>query len=85
MGSLAAKLGITAHAYILGLACGYKVANDACGARALQAYLGHHNIQNGMRYTALGQGDFKGFWRDWGRSRRIAAPTPVRKSLEATS
>jgi hypothetical protein len=31
---------------------------------ALQAYLGHANIQNTTRYTALAEGRFKGFWRD---------------------
>jgi hypothetical protein len=35
----------------------------ALGA-ALQAYLGHRNVQNTVRYTALAQGRFKGFWRD---------------------
>jgi site-specific recombinase XerD len=34
-------------------ACGYKLANDGHDTRAIQAYLGHRNIQNTTRYTAL--------------------------------
>ena len=45
-------------------ACGYKLANDGHDARAIQAYLGHRNIQNTTRYTALASGRFKNFWRD---------------------
>jgi hypothetical protein len=32
--------------------------------RSLQAHLGHSNIQNTTRYTALASGRFKNFWRD---------------------
>jgi type 1 fimbriae regulatory protein FimB/type 1 fimbriae regulatory protein FimE len=59
-----AKLGIKAHAHMLRHACGYKLANDGHDTRALQAYLGHRNIQNTTRYTALAPDRFKGFWRD---------------------
>jgi len=31
--------------------------------RALQAYLGHKNIQHTVRYTELSPTRFKGFWR----------------------
>jgi site-specific recombinase XerC len=34
-------------------ACGYKLANDGHDTRAIQAYLGHRNIQNTTRYTAF--------------------------------
>jgi integrase len=60
----AAGLGIKAHAHMLRHACGYKLANDGIDTRALQAYLGHRNIQNTTRYTALAPDRFKGFWRD---------------------
>jgi len=33
-------------------------------ARALQAWLGHRNIQHTVRYTELAPDRFKGFWRD---------------------
>jgi integrase len=62
--AVSAKLGIKAHAHMLRHACGYKLANDGHDTRALQAYLGHRNIQNTTRYTALAQDRFKGFWRD---------------------
>jgi type 1 fimbriae regulatory protein FimB/type 1 fimbriae regulatory protein FimE len=59
-----ADLGIKAHAHMLRHACGYKLANDGHDTRSLQAYLGHRNIQNTTRYTALAPDRFKTFWRD---------------------
>jgi integrase len=61
---LAAKLGIKVHAHMLRHACGFALANAGHDTRALQACLGHANIQNTTRYTALAEGRFKGFWRD---------------------
>jgi len=48
---------IKAHAHMLRHACGYKLANDY--TRAIQAYLGHRNIQNTTRYTALAPSRFR--------------------------
>jgi type 1 fimbriae regulatory protein FimB/type 1 fimbriae regulatory protein FimE len=62
--AVSARLGIKAHAHMLRHACGYKLANDGHDTRALQAYLGHRNIQNTTRYTALAPDRFKGFWKD---------------------
>jgi integrase len=45
-------------------ACGYKLANDGHDTRAIQAYLGHRNIQKTTRYTALAPQRFKEFFRD---------------------
>ena len=59
--AVAADLGIKAHAHMLRHGCGYKLANDGIDTRALQAYLGHRNIQNTTRYTALAPDRFKGF------------------------
>jgi integrase len=59
-----AKLGIKAHAHMLRHACGYKLANDGADTRAIQAYMGHANIANTARYTALAANRFKGFFRD---------------------
>ena len=59
-----ANLGIKVHAHMLRHACGFALANAGVDTRALQAYLGHRNIQNTTRYTALAEGRFKGFWRD---------------------
>jgi integrase len=62
--AVSANLGIKAHAHMLRHACGYKLANDGHDTRSLQAYLGHRNIQNTTRYTALASDRFKGFWKD---------------------
>ena len=59
----AAKLGFKAHPHMLRHACGYKLANDGHDTRALQAYLGHKNIQHTVRYTELAPTRFKDFWR----------------------
>ena len=53
-----ADLGIKVHAHMLRHAAGYKLANDGVDTRSLQAYLGHKNIQNTTRYTALAPGRF---------------------------
>jgi type 1 fimbriae regulatory protein FimB/type 1 fimbriae regulatory protein FimE len=45
-------------------ACGYKLANDGHDTRAIPAYLGHRNIQNTTRYTALAPERFLEFFRD---------------------
>ena len=58
-----AKLGFKAHPHMLRHACGYKLANDGHDTRALQAYLGHKNIQHTVRYTELAPTRFKDFWR----------------------
>jgi type 1 fimbriae regulatory protein FimB/type 1 fimbriae regulatory protein FimE len=59
----AAKLGFPAHPHMLRHACGYALANKGHDTRALQAYLGHKNIQHTVRYTALSPTRFKDFWR----------------------
>ena len=46
-------------------ACGYALANKGHDTRALQAYLGHKNIQHTVRYTELSPGRFKDFWRSY--------------------
>lgn len=51
-----AKLAFKAHPHMLRHACGYSLANKGHDTRALQAYLGHRNIQHTVRYyrrTAL--------------------------------
>jgi type 1 fimbriae regulatory protein FimE len=62
--AIAADLDIKVHAHMLRHACGYKLANDGVDTRSLQAYLGHRNIQNTTRYTALASDRFTGFWKD---------------------
>jgi integrase len=58
-----AKFPFKAHPHMLRHACGYKLANDGHDTRALQAYLGHKNIQHTVRYTELAPMRFKDFWR----------------------
>ncbi len=59
-----AGLGFKAHPHMLRHACGYALANKGHDTRALQAYLGHKNIQHTVRYTELSPTRFKDFWRD---------------------
>jgi integrase len=58
-----AGLGFKAHPHMLRHACGYALANKGHDTRALQAYLGHRNIQHTVRYTELSPTRFKDFWR----------------------
>lgn len=57
-----AKLGFKAHPHMLRHACGYALANRGHDTRALQAYLGHRQIQHTVRYTELSSTRFKDFW-----------------------
>jgi type 1 fimbriae regulatory protein FimB/type 1 fimbriae regulatory protein FimE len=58
-----AKLPFPVHAHMLRHACGYALANAGHDTRAMQAYLGHKNIQHTVRYTELSPTRFKDFWR----------------------
>ena len=58
-----AKLGFPAHPHMLRHACGFALANKGHDTRALQAYLGHRNIQHTVRYTELSPARFRDFWR----------------------
>jgi site-specific recombinase XerD len=60
----AAGLDFKAHPHMLRHACGFALANAGHDTRALQAYLGHRNIQHTVRYTELATNRFKDFWRD---------------------
>jgi len=59
-----AKFGFKTHPHMLRHACGYALANRGHDTRALQAYLGHKNIQHTVRYTELSPKRFKNFWRE---------------------
>ena len=58
-----ARLGFPAHPHMLRHACGFALANKGHDTRALQAYLGHRNIQHTVRYTELAPTRFKDFFR----------------------
>ena len=49
--------------YIRTCCGGYALANAGHDTRALQAWLGHKNIQHTVRYTELAPDRFKNFWR----------------------
>jgi type 1 fimbriae regulatory protein FimB/type 1 fimbriae regulatory protein FimE len=59
-----AKLPFPAHPHMLRHACGFHLANAGHDTRALQAYLGHKNIQHTVKYTELAPQRFKGWWKD---------------------
>jgi integrase len=61
---VAADLDIKVHAHMLRHSTGFKLANHGHDTRAIQDYLGHRNIQNTAKYTALAPGRFKNFWQD---------------------
>ena len=50
-----AQLGFKVHPHMLRYACGFALANKGHDSRALQAYLGHRNIQYTVRYTEAAQ------------------------------
>jgi site-specific recombinase XerD len=58
-----AKMPFPIHPHMLRHGCGYALANAGRDTRALQAYLGHKNIQHTVRYTELAPDRFKDFWR----------------------
>jgi type 1 fimbriae regulatory protein FimB/type 1 fimbriae regulatory protein FimE len=61
-----AGLSFKAHPHMLRHACGFALAAKGHDTRALQAYLGHKNIQHTVRYTELSPTRFKSFWRGSG-------------------
>src|SRR6516225_6653401 len=48
---IAARLGFRTHPHMLRHSCGFALANAGHDTRALQAYLGHRNIQHTVRYS----------------------------------
>ena len=62
-GRYRAKLALKAHPHMLRHACGHELANDGHDTPALQAHLGHRNVQHTVRYTELSPTRFKEFWR----------------------
>jgi integrase len=57
-----ADIGLKVHPHMLRHACGFALANAGHDTRALQAYLGHRNIQHTVRYTELAPDRFRRFW-----------------------
>jgi type 1 fimbriae regulatory protein FimB/type 1 fimbriae regulatory protein FimE len=63
--SIGARAGLPfpVHAHMLRHGCGYALANAGHDTRAIQAWLGHANIQHTVRYTELAANRFASFWR----------------------
>jgi type 1 fimbriae regulatory protein FimB/type 1 fimbriae regulatory protein FimE len=59
-----AEVGIPVHPHMLRHATGYYLASKGQDTRAIQAYMGHRNIQHTVRYTELSPDRFKNFWKD---------------------
>jgi type 1 fimbriae regulatory protein FimB/type 1 fimbriae regulatory protein FimE len=52
------------HPHMLRHAAGFYLASKGQDTRAIQAYMGHRNIQHTVRYTELAPDRFKDFWKD---------------------
>lgn len=61
-----AGFGFPAHPHMLRHGCGYRLTNEGHDTRAIQAWMGHKNIQHTVRYTELAPDRFAkiGFWGD---------------------
>ena len=59
-----ASMPFPIHPHMLRHGCGYALANAGHDTRAIQAWMGHKNIQHTVRYTELAPDRFKRFWRD---------------------
>ncbi len=59
-----ADIGFPVHPHMLRHSTGYYLASKGHDTRAIQAYLGHRNIQHTVRYTELSPDRFRDFWRD---------------------
>lgn len=58
-----AEISFPVHPHMLRHACGFTLANRGHDTRAIQAYLGHKNIQHTVRYTELSSERFNDFWK----------------------
>jgi len=61
LGRIGVRAGMpfSVHPHMLRHGCGYALANAGHDTRALQAWLGHKNIQHTVRYTELAPDRFK--------------------------
>jgi type 1 fimbriae regulatory protein FimB len=50
------------HPHALRHATGFALVNKGLDTRTLQSYMGHAQITNTVRYTALDSNRFKGIW-----------------------
>jgi len=57
-----AGLAIKVHPHMLRHSCGYTLANGGKTTRDIQEYLGHKDIRQTAKYTALNAERFRNFW-----------------------
>ena len=63
LGESAGMSALKVHPHALRHATGFTLVNKGLDTRTLQEYMGHSQISNTVRYTALDAGRFKGLWR----------------------
>jgi len=59
-----AGLELSVHPHMLRHSKGHQLASEGIDTRAIQAYMGHKNIQHTVLYTQLNPRRFKGFGKD---------------------
>lgn len=59
-----ADLELSVHPHMLRHGKGFQLASEGVDTRAIQAYMGHKNIQHTVLYTQLNPRRFKGFGKD---------------------
>ena len=59
-----AGLELSVHPHMLRHGKGFQLASEGVDTRAIQAYMGHKNIQHTVLYTQLNPKRFKGFGKD---------------------
>lgn len=57
-----AGLSVKVHPHMLRHSCGYTLANGGKTTRDIQEYLGHKDIRQTAKYTALNAERFRNFW-----------------------
>ena len=78
-----AKMQFPIHPHMLRHGCGYALANAGHDTRALQAWLGHRNIQHTVRYTEVLEGVTQGDEVVTSATFLIDAESNLRAALQA--
>src|SRR5213592_3146188 len=80
-----AKMQFPIHPHMLRHGCGYALANAGHDTRALQAWLGHKNIQHTVRYIELAPDRFRNFWRSRRDGRLAGCGEALAAELDAAA
>lgn len=57
-----AEIGFPIHFHMARHSCGYALANKSADLLLIQSWMGHRDISNTVRYTALAPNRFNGLW-----------------------